>query len=204
MELNYLDLFKFYLFNSGSCSCMGGYGCVWGVLTCPHTHAHACTCKDMCNAKIYMYRHCKWPPPWRHPCLSCLTSMCVSPTHPHYQVLNKLRYLNSIWGFEICGHYPTCGWVDGWVDGWGHVISLTRKPYGFIQSSFLGHHDGSCHGLWWFVVIHVMLCAGFCHGSWWFMSWFVVICSDLWFVVIHVMVNLWWFVVICDDSCHHL
>ena len=63
---------------------------------------------------------------------------------------------------------------------------------------FLGHHDGSCHGLWWFVVIHVMLCAGFCHGSWWFMSWFVVICSDLWwfmssFVVVRVMVcsGLW-------------
>ena len=69
---------------------------------------------------------------------------------------------------------------------------------------FLGHHDASCHGLWWFVVIHVMLCEGFCHGSWWFMSWFVVICSDLWFVVIHVMLNLWWFIVICDDSCHHL
>ena len=53
-------------------------------------------------------------------------------------------------------------------------------------------------------MIHVMLCEGFCHGSWWFMSWFVVICSDLWFVVIHVMLNLWWFIVICDDSCHHL
>ena len=44
-----------------------------------------------------------------------------------------------------------------------------------------------------------MFRAGFCHGSWWFMSWFVVICSDLWFVVIHVMVNLWWFIVICGD-----
>ena len=71
-----------------------------------------------------------------------------------------------------------------------------RKPYGFMQSSFLGHHDGSCHGLWWFVVIHVMLCAGFCHGSWWFMSWFVVICSDLWFVMIHV--------IICSGPCHGL
>ena len=61
---------------------------------------------------------------------------------------------------------------------------------------FLGHHDGSCHGLWWFVVIHVMLCAGFCHGLWWFMSWFVVICSDLWFVMIHV--------IICSGPCHGL
>ena len=127
MELNYLDLFKFYLFNSGSCSCRGGYGCVWGVLTCPHTHAHACTCKDMCNAKIYMYGHCKWPLPWRHSCLSCLTCMCVSPTHPHHQ----LRYLNSIWGFEICGHYPTCGWVGclmgGWVGWWVGSCHITKN-----------------------------------------------------------------------------
>ena len=102
---------------------------------------------------------------------------------------------------------------------WMRILSHT-PPFWKIMSSwftnfnkeaiwlyaelFLGYHDGSCYGLWWFVVIHVMLCAGFCHGSWWFISWFVVICSDLWFVVIHVMVNLWWFVVICDDSCHHL
>ena len=65
---------------------------------------------------------------------------------------------------------------------------LTRKPYGSKQSSFLV-----------IMMIRVMFRAGFCHGSWWFMSWFVVICSDLWFVVIHVMVNLWWFIVICGD-----
>ena len=79
-----------------------------------------------------------------------------------------------------------------------------KEAIWFYAELFLGHHDGSCHGLWWFVVIHVMLCAGFCHGWWWFMSWFVVICSDLWFVGIHIMENLWWFIVICDDSCHHL
>ena len=48
---------------------------------------------------------------------------------------------------------------------------------------FLGHHDGSCHGLWWFVVI----CGDSCHGK------LMVIYSDLWwfmssFVVVHVMV----------------
>ena len=64
----------------------------------------------------------------------------------------------------------------------------TRKPYGSKQSSF-----------WVIMMIHLLLCAGFCHGSWWFMSWFVMICSDLWFVVIHVMENLWWFIVICGD-----
>ena len=32
--------------------------------TCTHTH-------------LYMYRNCKWPPTWRHPCLACLTCMCV-------------------------------------------------------------------------------------------------------------------------------
>ena len=34
-----------------------------------HTHMHA---------HVYMYRICKWPPTFRHPCLSCLTCMCMS------------------------------------------------------------------------------------------------------------------------------
>ena len=61
----------------------------WGVS--PHT----CTCT---HAHLYMYRNCKWPPTWRHPCLACLTCMCVRacmcmrvcacmhgtpPTHPY-------------------------------------------------------------------------------------------------------------------------
>ena len=59
------------------------------------THAHACTCT---HAHLCMYRNCKWPPTWRHPCLACLTCltyMCVRacvcihacmghpPTHPY-------------------------------------------------------------------------------------------------------------------------
>ena len=39
-----------------------------------HMHAHTCTCT---HAHLYMYRNCKWPPTWRHPCLACLTCMCV-------------------------------------------------------------------------------------------------------------------------------
>ena len=68
---------------------------IWGHWGCPHTHAHACT---HTHAHVYMYRNCKWPPTWRHPCLACLscsTCMCVHacicvhacvhgtpPTHP--------------------------------------------------------------------------------------------------------------------------
>ena len=29
------------------------------------------------NACKHMYRNCKWLPTWRHPCLSCLTCMCM-------------------------------------------------------------------------------------------------------------------------------
>ena len=36
------------------------------------THTHTCT-----HTHLYMYRNCKWPPTWRHPCLACLTCMCV-------------------------------------------------------------------------------------------------------------------------------
>ena len=37
-----------------------------------YAHTHTCT-----YAHVYMYRNCKWLPPWRHPCLSCLTCMCA-------------------------------------------------------------------------------------------------------------------------------
>ena len=47
----------------------------WGVSLdmCTHmcTHAHTR------NAKINMLENCKWLPPWRQPCLSCLTCMRV-------------------------------------------------------------------------------------------------------------------------------
>ena len=43
------------------------------------------------------------------------------------------------------------------------IKSLTRKPYGFMQSSFW---VSQCHGLWWFVVVRGGL-----------MSWFVVVCG---------------------------
>ena len=86
MELNYLNSFKFYcmfsdLSHSGSCGCVDGREWVWVCLgvppTCPHIHEHAHMCMHMHNTKIYMYSNCKWLPPWRHPCLSCLTCMCI-------------------------------------------------------------------------------------------------------------------------------
>ena len=49
----------------------------WGVSPHTHTYAHAHKCT---HAHLYMYRNCKWPPTWRHPCLACLaclTCMCV-------------------------------------------------------------------------------------------------------------------------------
>ena len=71
------------------------YACI-----CMHTHAR--------NAKINMLGNCKWPPPWRQPCLSCLTCMhvcahvsvcacmcmptCVggAPTQPHVPLKTHL------------------------------------------------------------------------------------------------------------------
>ena len=83
----------------GSGEGAGGWGHLgaWrGVPTHMHMHVHACTCT---HAHLYMYRNCKWPPTWRHPCLACLTCMCVCacmcacvcmracmghpPTHPY-------------------------------------------------------------------------------------------------------------------------
>ena len=53
---------------------MGESGGMGGVLTHMHMHAHTHTCTQ---AHLYMYRNCKWLPTWRHPCLACLTCMCV-------------------------------------------------------------------------------------------------------------------------------
>ena len=53
---------------------VGGMG---GVPKHMYKHTHACTCT---HAHLYMYRNCKWPPTWRHPCLACLaclTCMCM-------------------------------------------------------------------------------------------------------------------------------
>ena len=55
---------------------MGGGG-IWGHGEVS-PHAHTCMCMHACtHAHLYMYRNCKWPPTWRHPCLACLTCMCV-------------------------------------------------------------------------------------------------------------------------------
>ena len=72
---------------------VGGHLGAWGGVP-THTHVHACT---RTHAHLYMYRNCKWPPTWRHPCLSCLQHVihacaCVhacmghpphTHTHPH-------------------------------------------------------------------------------------------------------------------------
>ena len=47
----------------------GDMGVSLDTCTCMHAHAR--------NAKINMLQNCKWPPPWRQPCLSCLTCMHV-------------------------------------------------------------------------------------------------------------------------------
>ena len=71
--LNFGVLGSLWLWGGGRW--VGGHLGAWGV--CPHTHAHASTCT---HAHLYMYRNCKWPLTWRHPCLACLaclTCMCV-------------------------------------------------------------------------------------------------------------------------------
>ena len=58
----------------GSLRLWGGGRWVGGMGVSPHT----CTCTCTCTyAHLYMYRNCKWPLTWRHPCLACLTCMCV-------------------------------------------------------------------------------------------------------------------------------
>ena len=48
----------------------------WGASWDMGVSTHMCTCMHA-HADTHMYWNCKWPPSWRHPCLSCLTCMCV-------------------------------------------------------------------------------------------------------------------------------
>ena len=52
----------------------GASGSMGGVPPHMQTHAHAPICT---HAHLYMYRNCKWLPTCRHPCLACLTCMCM-------------------------------------------------------------------------------------------------------------------------------
>ena len=72
--------------------------------TCPYIHAQAHMHMHMCNTKIYMYSNCKWPPPWRHPCLSCLTCMCVCACI--HACMHACTCVFA-WGTTIHPHSPT-------------------------------------------------------------------------------------------------
>ena len=148
----------------------------------------------------------KLQPKWRQKCRIWLKCQFSHRTVNHKKICNVpldavmylLQTINDIESLSLTLHGVNACFIHHPSNlknfTIGHKLETsqpkhkTRKPYGSKQSSFLV-----------IMMICVMFCAGFCHGSWWFMSWFVVICSDLWFVVIHVMVNLWWFIVICGD-----
>ena len=88
------------LSHSGSCGSVDGWEwmqvCLGVSPTCLHIHAHAHMHMHMHNTKIYMYSNCKWPPPWRHPCLSCLTCMCICAyMHAHFCLHGALQYTHT-------------------------------------------------------------------------------------------------------------
>ena len=117
----------------------GGHG------GCPSTHAHA-------HTHLYMYRNCKWPPTWRHPCLTCMyVHACMHGTSPHTPIptptpihpsatprgvdpRNHLKFDNTSTYQDISIPFEDLksvknsprmgGCVVGWVDGWGQVKSL--------------------------------------------------------------------------------
>ena len=97
---------------SGSLRLWGGgrwMGGIWGHGGSPpytHMHAHACTCT---HAHLYMYRNCKWPPTWRHPCLACLTCMCM---HACVHAWDTFTHTHA----HPNPHPPIChpgGWTPG-------------------------------------------------------------------------------------------
>ena len=89
------SLFEFYcIFSDLRSLALAGVGVGVGVSGGgSHMPLHSHTCMLVHNTKIYMYRNCKWPSPWRHPSSLCLTCMCVC----------------------VCVYMHVC--MDGWVDG---------------------------------------------------------------------------------------
>ena len=53
---------------------------VWGHLAAWRMSSHAWTCT---HTHVYMYTNCKWPPTWRHPCLSCLSCLTCMSMHAY-------------------------------------------------------------------------------------------------------------------------
>ena len=122
---------------------VGGHLGAWRVSLdmCTHTCMHAHTW----NAKINMLGNCKWLPPWRQPCLSCLTCMyvcvhvrvhvclcmhtCVggapTPTHPplsknmiRLERIKIFRFHLKIWNLWKIPHPWVGVFFGGWVGGW--------------------------------------------------------------------------------------
>ena len=79
IELSQLvqDLLDFAVLGSlrlwGGGRWVGGVRDIWrhegGVLPHTHMHGHMHTHTNT-YAHVYMYRNCKWPLTWRHPCLA--------------------------------------------------------------------------------------------------------------------------------------
>ena len=104
---------------------MGGMG---GVPT--HMHAHACTCMHI---HLYMYRNCKWPPTWRHPCLACLTCMCVRAcvcVHAFVQAWDTPPHTHA----HPHPIHPSA--TPQGVDPWNHLKFDNTSTYQDISISF--------------------------------------------------------------------
>ena len=126
-----------------------GVGVLGGPTTYMHMHACVCmgimlkyTCIEMANSHLHgsirlSCLTCMYVYTCLHAC-ACLHVLGIPPTTPpiprgdppnqsKFNVLNEMRYFNSVWRFQIFGHSFTYGWmyglVGGWIDGWGHVKS---------------------------------------------------------------------------------
>ena len=108
----------------GSLRLWGGgrwVGGIWGHGGCPphtYTHVHARTCT---HAHLYMYRNCKWPPTWRHPCLACLaclTCMCMHVCmHVHVCACMHAWDTSLHIHTHPYSHSPICHLLRGWTPG---------------------------------------------------------------------------------------
>ena len=92
----------------------------------------------------------------------------ISPM-PYKMYVAKINEFDAV----MPDNFKNSRWANYFTADSSNIVN--KEAIWLYAELFLGHHDGSCHGLWWFVVICDL---------WWFMSSFVVVrvmvCSGLW------------------------
>ena len=152
----------------GSGEGAGGWGVSGGIWGHGGVSPHACT---HMHAHVYMYRNCKWPPTWRHPCWSCLTCMCVfDNTWTNQDISILFKDLKSVKNFLPMG-VCIVRWVGGWMGG---LMGGVRSNHSKFKNCWLNQDNSILFDDLWFLETLPPMGGCGCVGGWvdgWINGW---------------------------------